>query len=34
VPEHVWKIAKPYQLTPNDGEQKILLERHYKKGND
>ena len=22
VPEHVWKIAKPYQLTPNDGEQK------------
>ena len=22
VPEHVWKIAKPYQLTPDAGEQK------------
>ena len=22
VPGHVWKIAKPYNLTPNEGELK------------
>ena len=32
VPEHVWKIAKPYQLTPNDGEQKDSARETLQKG--
>jgi coenzyme F420 hydrogenase subunit beta len=32
VPEHVWKIAKPYQLTPNDGEQKNSARETLQKG--
>ena len=32
VPEHVWKIAKPYQLTPDDGEQKDSAKETLQKG--
>ena len=32
VPEHVWKIAKPYQLTPDDGEQKDSARETLQKG--
>ena len=32
VPEHVWKIAKPYQLTPADGEQKDSAKETLQKG--
>ena len=32
VPEHVWMIAKPYQLTPNDGEQKDSARETLQKG--
>ena len=32
VPEHVWKIAKPYQLTPDDGEQKDFAKETLQKG--
>jgi len=32
VPEHVWKIAKPYQLTPNDEEQKDSARETLQKG--
>jgi coenzyme F420 hydrogenase subunit beta len=32
VPEHVWKIAKPYQLTPNDEEQKDSAREILQKG--
>ena len=32
VPEHVWKIAKPYQLTPADGEQKDSARETLQKG--
>lgn len=32
VPEHVWKIAKPYQLTSNDGEQKDSARETLQKG--
>ena len=32
VPEHVWKIAKPYQLTPDGGEQKDSARETLQKG--
>ena len=32
VPEHVWKIAKPYQLTPDGGEQKDSAKETLQKG--
>jgi hypothetical protein len=32
VPEHVWKIAKPYQLTPDDGEKKDSARETLQKG--
>jgi coenzyme F420 hydrogenase subunit beta len=32
VPEHVWKIAKPYGLTPNDEEQKDSAREKLQKG--
>ena len=32
VPKHVWKIAKPYQLTPDDGEQKDSAKETLQKG--
>ena len=32
VPKHVWKIAKPYQLTPDDGEQKDSARETLQKG--
>ena len=32
VPEHVWKIAKTYQLTPNNGEQKDSARETLQKG--
>jgi len=32
VPEHVWKITKPYQITPNDGEQKDSARETLQKG--
>ena len=32
VPEHVWKIVKPYQLTPDDGEKKDSARETLQKG--
>ena len=32
VPEHVWKIAKPYRLTPDGGEQKDSAKETLQKG--
>ena len=32
VPEYVWKIVKPYQLTPDDGEKKDSARETLQKG--